>query len=291
MTDLHIHSYYSADGTGSPDQLFKIFNKIGIKTFSLTEHNSISHIENCLTIASQYPEIRYIPGVELSATLPDQKQEIHFLCYFIHNSNRAWDHFLFKDMVQKINNCHLGNLNRFSDLASVSDKRLNYILCWLTNNKIIHPSVTPTIYHIKRFLRIKHPHLYVRLKYRMKEVINKLKENGDWMYFPSVNQLSNCAKELGFKWFLAHPWRYNWSSDILQKILYLSGIGMDGIETNYFQHTEKIEESQALAKKYGLLFSCGTDVHDIVNVDEREYVQMCKKIQIDHPNMDWLSPP
>ena len=116
MTDLHIHSYYSADGTGSPDQLFKIFSKLGIKTFSLTEHNSISHIDNCLEIAYQYPEICFIPGVELSVTLSDQKQEIHFLCYFNHNESRAWDHFLFKNMVQTINNCHLNNLKQYSKL-------------------------------------------------------------------------------------------------------------------------------------------------------------------------------
>ena len=64
---------------------------------------------------------------------------------------------------------------------------------------------------------------------------------------------------------------------------------MDGIETNYFQHRDMIDQTQALAEKYGLLFSCGTDVHDIVNIDKKTYMQMCKKIQMDKKKMAWLS--
>ena len=62
--DLHIHSQYSEDGTGSPKEIIKILQKKGLQGMAITDHNNI---EGGLKAQKVAPEdFIVIPGVEIS---------------------------------------------------------------------------------------------------------------------------------------------------------------------------------------------------------------------------------
>ncbi|MCR5766356.1 MAG: PHP domain-containing protein [Treponema sp.] len=62
--DLHIHSTYS-DGSFSVEEIIKNAKNIGLTTISITDHDTIEQIPDCITFGKKY-DITVIPGIELS---------------------------------------------------------------------------------------------------------------------------------------------------------------------------------------------------------------------------------
>ena len=62
--DLHIHSQYSEDATGSPREIMKLLQKKGLHGMAITEHNSIKGSLEALKLKSK--DFVIIPGVEIS---------------------------------------------------------------------------------------------------------------------------------------------------------------------------------------------------------------------------------
>ena len=62
--DLHIHSQYSEDATGSPKDIIKILKKKGLQGMAITDHNAIKGALKSLQIKPK--EFIVIPGVEIS---------------------------------------------------------------------------------------------------------------------------------------------------------------------------------------------------------------------------------
>jgi predicted metal-dependent phosphoesterase TrpH len=62
--DLHLHSCYSNDGIGSPEDLIKSLQKRGLQGMALTDHNTI---KGCIKIQKIVPkDFLVIPSVEVS---------------------------------------------------------------------------------------------------------------------------------------------------------------------------------------------------------------------------------
>ena len=62
--DLHIHSQYSEDATGSPKDIIKILKKKGLQGMAITDHNTIKGALKSLQIKPK--EFIVITGVEIS---------------------------------------------------------------------------------------------------------------------------------------------------------------------------------------------------------------------------------
>ena len=75
--DLHIHSSYS-DGSMTPEEIVDKAKSLGVKSISITDHDSIA---SQYIIKNDYKDINIISGIELSTEYDDL--EIHILGYFI----------------------------------------------------------------------------------------------------------------------------------------------------------------------------------------------------------------
>jgi hypothetical protein len=65
--DLHIHTSYSPDATINPKTLVdQLYAHPFIKTIAVTDHNTIQGYEKVQALASAYPDLLVIPGVEVS---------------------------------------------------------------------------------------------------------------------------------------------------------------------------------------------------------------------------------
>ena len=62
--DLHIHSKYSGDGTGSPKEIIKILQKRGLNGMAITDHNSVTGSIKAFEVAPK--DFIVIPGQEIS---------------------------------------------------------------------------------------------------------------------------------------------------------------------------------------------------------------------------------
>ena len=62
--DLHIHSQYSEDATGSPKDIIKILQKKGLQGMAIADHNTVEGGLKALKVKPK--EFIVIPGVEIS---------------------------------------------------------------------------------------------------------------------------------------------------------------------------------------------------------------------------------
>lgn len=78
--DLHLHSTAS-DGRFSPAELVRKAAAEGLSIIALTDHDTVGGIDAALEAAQEFPQLRLIPGIEISTDAP--KGEVHILGYFI----------------------------------------------------------------------------------------------------------------------------------------------------------------------------------------------------------------
>jgi predicted metal-dependent phosphoesterase TrpH len=64
--DLHLHSEYSGDGMGSPEEIIKILKKKGLDGMAITDHNNIEGSLKAIKIAPK--DFIVIPGIEISTS-------------------------------------------------------------------------------------------------------------------------------------------------------------------------------------------------------------------------------
>ncbi|MCR1950221.1 PHP domain-containing protein [Clostridium sp. DSM 100503] len=83
--DLHIHSSYS-DGSMTPEEIVDKAKSLGVKSISITDHDSIA---SQYIVENNSDDINIISGIELSTEYDDL--EIHILGYFIDIKNKNLD--------------------------------------------------------------------------------------------------------------------------------------------------------------------------------------------------------
>jgi predicted metal-dependent phosphoesterase TrpH len=64
--DLHVHSSYSPDSRIDLGRALPRLGSLGLDGFALTDHNSIAGHRRLAEIARAHPELRLLPGVEVS---------------------------------------------------------------------------------------------------------------------------------------------------------------------------------------------------------------------------------
>jgi predicted metal-dependent phosphoesterase TrpH len=92
--DLHIHSTAS-DGKLAPADIIREAAERGLTFIALTDHDSVNGIAPAQAAAQAFPQLKVIPGVEISTDIP--QGEVHILGYFIdytdHKLKAALDRF------------------------------------------------------------------------------------------------------------------------------------------------------------------------------------------------------
>jgi len=64
--DLHVHSSFSPDGRDGVDRFVELAARAGVNGFALTDHNSVAGHSRLAELSRSHPELRLIPGVEVS---------------------------------------------------------------------------------------------------------------------------------------------------------------------------------------------------------------------------------
>ena len=79
MIDLHTHSTFS-DGSCSPTELVQLASKIGLSAIALTDHNTISGLEEFKKAGKEY-NIETVSGIEFSTET--NNEDFHIIALFV----------------------------------------------------------------------------------------------------------------------------------------------------------------------------------------------------------------
>lgn len=245
--DLHTHSTRS-DGTYTPAELVHYAVEKGLSSIALTDHDTIDGIDEALAAAKNL-SIEVIPGIEYSTEY--QNRDVHIVGLFIDYKSPAFQNYLTKFMQSRTDRNHklCANLqNAGIDityealLAQFPDSvitRAHYAAYLLENGYVKSRNEA-----FDRYLGDHTPYFVHREKITPEEVITVTRQAGG---IP----------------ILAHPTLYKLGKEQLDILVStLKENGLMGIECLYSTYTAQDERNiKALAKKYDLLASGGSDFH------------------------------
>jgi 3',5'-nucleoside bisphosphate phosphatase len=242
--DLHLHTTES-DGRLTPSQLIDLAETRGLQIVSVTDHDSVGGIDEAILKASKKDHITVIPGVEINTDLATG--ELHVLGYFIDHKNadfigslekiRSSRVIRAKKMVENLNDLGMGiEWNTVSELARGESVCRPHIAQAMLNKGYVKSEREAFDKYIGR----SGPAYVEREKIKPEEAVIMIKKAGGLPV-------------------LAHPADI---PDLDDMILNLMQAGLLGIEVYYAQYNSStISKLAALANKYGLFMTGGTDYH------------------------------
>ena len=258
--DLHIHTKNS-DGDYTLEEILSRIRTNGVSTFSITDHDNISSIKQIKKY--DISDLNYITGVEISSHLNGLK--IHVLGY----------NFKITEELQRL-------LLRISILRRV---RILEMLDFLKNNHNIEFKDSDVIKLLGNQETLNETHVFsllVAYGYGNNfKTVNKQYLKGyrnDEYQVPVYNSANSIIKANGIP-VLAHPKEVedDYKLDIEELIVPLINNGIQGIEIYNKRHSsEDTKRYLALANKYHLLISGGSDFHRKLKDEDMEIGELNK---------------
>jgi len=238
--DLHMHSYHS-DGKLDCKGLVKEIKEAGINLFSLTDHDTISGLEE-MKKAIKGQGIDFIPGVEIATRY--EGKEYHLTVYGYDHKNKAFLDLI--DEIKKIRTDYDIAIVKFLEPQVTIEEFLEYeddpyIGGWPSLNFLKHKGIVDTIFD------------YFDISDACPAV----------MVFPDAKRIIDTAHQAGAAVFMAHP-SSNGKGGLDEKILdYFRLKGLDGLEcfSPYTKSDDEIQYYIEYCKKYDLMKSGGSDYH------------------------------
>ncbi len=248
--DLHTHSTAS-DGSFTPAEVFASAVDLQLAAVALTDHDTVTGLEEFQSAALEHPECEAVPGVELACML--YMREVHIVGLFIDRHSPVLNDFLEK--------CRIERAKRNRDIFL----KLHFLGYELDQNMPEFGGKSLDV--------IGRPHFALALKNRYgfttsQQVFDKLLGHNRpaWVprRLPSPQEAIGAVHAAGGIAIWAHPVLRdsNERAFLTRACRKLSAWGLDGIEGYYslFSANETLLVSE-MAEKYGLALSGGSDFH------------------------------
>jgi hypothetical protein len=244
--DLHIHTTAS-DGKHTPVEIVHLAAKRGLKYMAITDHDSVDGIPVALEAAKDYPQLCFIPGVELSTVV--EKGEVHVLGYFVNHTD-----IKFLASLEGMRDSRVGRARKMVEKLAQLGIRIEWrrVQDIAGEGAIGRPHIAQAMIE-KGYIR------------NMQDAFRNYIGHGGPAYVERDKLTPAQAVQLilnaGGLPVLAHPWT---SGNVEAMVMKLKAVGLVGMEVYYAGYSdEEISPLLGLAHKYSLLTTGGTDYHGI----------------------------
>ncbi len=243
--DLHIHSTAS-DGQYAPAELVAMAKQRGIEVLALTDHDNIGGVDEAVA-AGDHLDLRVLRGIELSA---DDYLDLHILGYEF--SPAVMQEHL--DLLKRGRDARKYRIAEYLQRQGVGVE-LSEVERLAAGGVIGRPHFAEAM--VARGYVATREEAFARyLDTPAFHAIDRGK--------PSAETCVRKIKEAGGMVSLAHPYQIvlDKTERLEDLVRRLKGYGLDAIECYYPRHTpEQTAGYLALAKKYGLHVTGGSDFH------------------------------
>ena len=250
--DLHLHTLAS-DGRLSPTELIQLVANQGLETISITDHDSTEGLAEAYEAAKEFPYMRIIPGIEMSADIPGD--EVHVLGYFL-----DYHDVEFQEMLTELRRGRVGRAQVMVEKLVALGKPVEWerVLHFAGDGTVGRPHIALAMVEAGYF---KEP----------KEAFEEYLGNDGLAYYdrPKLNPTESVAmiRKVGGVPVLAHP---TFMNDMEAGIASLKKEGLVGMEVYYAQYDDDtVRHLARLAREYDLIPCGGSDYHGLGNTGER----------------------
>ncbi len=249
MIDMHTHSNAS-DGSFSPSELLEEAMNRGLYAFALTDHDTLSGLDELDRAAAGKGYSRAVPGVELSVQIEDHS--IHVCGLFVDRSSVGLRNTL--EWTRERRDARNAKIIRkFNELGY--DIRMEDILNVAKGESVGRPHMAKILVEKGHFKNIQ-------------DVFDKLLKKGESAYvereLPSPEKAVSAIRDAGGIAIWAHPFaRRNMDRRKFRETLsYMKGVGLQGIEAYYSTYDRPTQDYLLqVAREEEMLVSGGSDFH------------------------------
>ena len=250
IIDLHCHTKLSDGSLGIEDVIAQA-KRTGIDWLSLTDHDTMASFSRA-NVIGQREGVKILPGVELSAWDKERSSKVHILCYCPRKPDRL------EGLCLK--SCEIRKAVSKEMIAKVMEKypiTMESILKHTTSSKSIFKQ------HIMRAL-IDYGYALEFYGDLDRQLFNP--QTGSCYIereYPEVHFVIDLIRISGGAAVMAHPAQYN-NIELLEELANAGKI--DGVEVGHYSADEQCRsELHAIAQKYGLIETGGSDFHGLYN--------------------------
>ena len=249
--DLHLHTLAS-DGRLTSTELIQMVVKNGLKTISVTDHDSTEGLAEAYEAAKEFPGLRIIPGIEMSADIPGD--EVHVLGYFLDYHD--------EEFQAQLTEFRMGRVGR----AQVMVEKLDALGKPVEWERVMHFAGDGTVGRPHIALAMVEAGYFKEPKEAFEEYLGN-----DGLAYYDRPKLAPAAgvemiKKVGGVPVLAHP---TFMNDMEAGIANLKKVGLMGMEVYYAQYDDDtVRHLARLAKEYDLIPCGGSDYHGMGNSGE-----------------------
>ena len=256
--DLHCHSTAS-DGTFAPADVIRLAKERNLSAVALTDHDTIGGIAEAAAEAARQG-IDFLPGIEISAEYP-HPGTMHILGYGVDPDSPT-----LRDLTRTLLE---GRDNRNPRIIA----KLQELGVAITMEEVEHEAKADVAEKEGKKKPIGRPHIAAILLRKgyvssIKQAFDKYLAPGGLAYFDkerlSPDKALAMIQESRGLAVLAHPVQLRTENDAqLERVVKdFVDLGLAGIEVIHSDHDAKlVEKYSALADRYGLLKTGGSDFH------------------------------
>ncbi len=256
LVDLHTHSNAS-DGSLDPADVVRLAARHGLVAVALTDHDTLDGLPSAIEAASEFPHLRFLPGVEMSAAFPSGT--LHLLGLGI--DPRSPDLRTLCERLRAARNER--NPRMAARLREIGlDVSLDEATALAAENGSPDGKLVVSRGHFAQLLMRKG---YVR---SIQEAFEKYIGPGKPGYVPKERvrpaAAASAIHSAGGAVVLAHPvhLKYDNRAQLERQIRSLRGEGVDAIECYHSEHSPaETRMFLDLARRLGMGVSGGSDFH------------------------------
>jgi predicted metal-dependent phosphoesterase TrpH len=247
LIDLHTHSSAS-DGSFTPSEILEHAYEIGLSAVALTDHDTLSGIEEFLESSKKYKGLEAIPGVEISVGF--RSKEVHIVGLFVDYTSESLNELLCE--IRKNRNAR--NERIVEKLQEMGyDVTLQELLDVAGGDSIGRPLLAKILIQKKYFSEVQ-------------EVFDKCLKRGAPAYvqrvLPDPEKAIGEIHKAGGIAIWAHPLHRSSNDRNLMRKVLREIKNIDAIEAYYPSFTPtQTKAVMEVAKEFDIPLSGGTDFH------------------------------
>lgn len=246
--DLHTHSTAS-DGSYTPTELIDYAHEKGLASIAVTDHDTVAGLDEAIAAGSKYDDLEVIPGIEFSTV--NEGKDVHVVGLYIDYKSPV-----FTKRLEEFRNSRIERNKKMCQKLTEAGLPMDYDeLISAFEGSVL------TRAHYAAYMLEKG---YIKSR---QEAFDRYIGDNCPCFVPRENVTPELAVEIileaGGVPVLAHPVLYHLSNEKLDALVArMKAAGLMGIEAIYCTYSASDErEIKALAKKYDLLISGGSDFH------------------------------
>ncbi|MCP4379610.1 MAG: PHP domain-containing protein [bacterium] len=254
--DLHTHSTAS-DGRSTPSEVIALADRLSLAAVALTDHDTTAGLAEASAAAEKFPDLHFVPGIELSAMF--SSGTLHILGLGI-DKNAAALSALTKNLIEARNQRNPKMIAHLQELGM--DIGLDDVLAVISDSSSESPDRMVGRMHIAEALRRKG---YV---HSTGEAFQRFIGNGKVAYVDkerlTPREVIDPIHQSGGIAILAHPVHltYENSAQLTLMVRQLVDSGIDGLEVIHPDHSPFQSRTYLqLARQLGLVVTGGSDYH------------------------------